>query len=245
MSSLRARFPVFAALYRKELRSFFDTPAAYVVTIVLLLISGYLFATPLFLQNRAVLSSFTDIAPLLFLFFVPAVTMRLYSEEFKAGTMEILATLPVEDEEVLAAKYLAAMTVIAFMLAGSLVYPISLGALGNPDWGVVACSYLGLLLTAAVLAAIGLWASSLTRNQIVAFIISFLLGFALFLMGKMHDFVPGGLSVVTDFLGFDAHLAGISRGVVDSRDLLYYASVSGFFLYLTYLNVHVRRLRSS
>lgn len=230
-------------LYRKELRAFFDTPAAYVVTIVILLISGYLFASPMFLQNRAVLSAFTDTAPLLFLFFIPATTMRLYSEELKSGTIELLSTLPVEDEEILAAKYLAALTVLSFMLAGTAIYPASLGALGDLDWGAAAGSYAGLWLTGALLAAIGLWASALTRNQIVAFIVAFLLGFALFILGKVHEFIPAPINRVTDFLGFDAHLASIARGVLDTRDLLYYLSLSGYFLYLAYLRVHARRLR--
>ena len=119
------------ALYRKELRSYFDTPAAYVVTFVMLLITGYLFSSTLFLHNRAVLDAFTGIAPLLFLFFVPAVTMRLYSEEMKSGTFEILATLPVTDEDVLASKFLGAMTLISFMLAATFIYPVTISVLGS------------------------------------------------------------------------------------------------------------------
>ena len=237
------RLRVLRALYVNECRAYFDTPAAYVVTIVILLISGYLFAAPLFVQNLAVLSAFTDLAPLLMLFFVPAVTMRLYADESKSGTLEVLGTLPAEDVDVLAAKFLAAMTLVSFMLAGTLLYPATLAALGSPDWGGVLGSYAGLWLTAAVLAAVGLWASSLTRNQVVAFIVAFLLSFALFLIGKVHDYIPLALTGLTDFLGLDLHLGRLSRGVIDTRDLLYYASASGYFLYLAYLNTAGRRRR--
>lgn len=243
MSALKERLPVCLALYRKELRAYFDTPAAYVITVVLLLISGYFFATPLFLQNQAALTGFVNISPLLFLFFVPALTMRLYSEELKSGTIELLATLPVKDAEVLLAKYAASLTVLGFMLAGTFCYPLTLGLLGEPDWGGIAGSYCGLALTAAVFAAAGIWASSLTRNQIVAFILSFLINFVLFILGKLHEFVPEVLSPMTDYLGIDVHLNRISRGLFDSRELLYYASLTGYFLYLAYLNVKIRRLR--
>jgi len=238
----RASYLRTKALYLRELRGYFDTPAAYVVAIVNLLLSGYLFASPLFLQNRAVLDSFTSAAPLLFLFFIPAVTMRLYSEELKSGTYELLATLPVLDEEILAAKYLAALTVFTFMLAGTLLYPVTLFALGRPDWGAAAGAYAGLWLTGACLAAIGVWASSLTRNQVVAFIIAFLIGFVLFAAGKVHDFMPPGAAALADFLGFDSHLNRLARGVLDTRDLAYYASVAGYFLYLAALDARTRRL---
>lgn len=237
------RIPFFWAVYRKELWSYFDTLTAYVVTIVVLLISGYLFASPLFLQNQASVSGFVEVAPLLFTFFIPAITMRLYAEEYRAGTIEILSSLPVQDAEILIAKYAGALTLISFMLVGTLVYALTVSVLGRPDMGGLFGSYLGLWLTAALLCSVGIWASSLTRNQIVAFILAFLVSFALFLVGKVHLFVPPSLAAVTDFLGFDSHLDNISRGVIDTRDLLYYLGISAFFLYATYLRVNVRRMR--
>lgn len=242
MTSPTRTVGAFRSLYIKEVRAYFDTPTAYVITTVLLVLSGYFFAQPLFLQNQAVLNGFVGIAPLLFLFFIPAITMRLYAEELKTGTIEIIATLPVRDEEILGAKFLAAMTLISFMLAGTLLYPLTLSRLGNPDWGAILCAYLGLILTAGVFTAIGVWSSSMTRNQIIAFIIAFLISFALVMLGRLHDFIPEALQPVTDFLGFDIHLNRLSRGVLDSRDLAYYGSLTGFFLYLTYLNSHARRL---
>ena len=229
-------------LYKKELRAYFDTPTAYVVTVVMLLLLGYLFASPLFLMNQASLASLLDSAPLLFLFFIPALTMRLYAEEYKSGTIEILATLPVLDVEILASKYLAAMTVVTFMLAGTAPYPIVLWLLGNPDWGAMLCGYAALWLSAALLASIGLWASTLTRNQITAFITAFLIGFILFLAGKFHVLFPPLAATAMDFIGFDSHMATLGRGVLDTRDLLYFATFTGYFLYLAYLRSSLRRV---
>ena len=141
-------------LYIKELRGYFDNLTAYLVTVVLLLIAGYLFSSTLFLQNQADLSAFTDVAPLLLIFFVPAITMRLYAEEYKDGTIEVLNSLPVRDEQVLAAKYLAAVTLSAFMLAGTLIYPLTLWFLAEPDVGGIAGTYAGLWLTTVLLAAV-------------------------------------------------------------------------------------------
>lgn len=239
---MRARAAVFRALLSKELKAYFDTPTAYVVGIVTLLISGYLFSAPLFIAGRAVLDGFTETAPLLFLFFVPAVTMRLYAEEVKSGTAEVLAALPVPDMDVLAAKYLAALAVVGAVLAATLVYPLVLGLFGRPDWGAAAGAYAGLCLTASVLAAMGLWTSTLTRSQVTAFILAFLSGFVLYIVGKLRVFLPPALGGLADWLGFDGHLASLSRGVLDSRDLLYYASLSGYFLYLAWLRLTARRL---
>lgn len=229
-------------LYQKELRSYFDTPTAYVVTVVMLLLLGYLFASPLFLMNQASLSSLLDSAPLLFLFFIPALTMRLYAEEHKSGTLEILATLPVLDAEILAAKYLAAMTVVTFILAGTAPYPVVLWLLGSPDWGAMLCGYAALWLAAALLASIGVWASTLTRNQITAFITAFMISFILFLAGKFYILLPPPAAALADFIGFDSHIATLGRGVLDTRDLVYFASFTGYFLYLAYLRASLRRV---
>ncbi|MFH2204654.1 MAG: ABC transporter permease [Elusimicrobiota bacterium] len=241
MSARGGRASAFAALYGKELRAYFDTPTAYVITTVMVVISGYFFATPLFLQNQAVMSGFIHMAPLLLLFFIPAITMRLYAEELKSGTIEILSTLPVHDEDVLAAKFLAALTLVSFMLAGTLLYPLTLERLGDPDWGAILGSYAALLLMSAVYTAAGAWASSLTRNQVIAFIVAFLINFTLFLLGKIGDFLPDAVIGAASYLGLDVHIDRLSRGVLDTRDIIYFASLTGFFLYLTYLNAQLRR----
>jgi gliding motility-associated transport system permease protein len=230
-----------AALYRRELAAYFHTPTAYVLSVVFLLITGYFFATPLFLTGQASIAGFTDLAPMLLAFLVPAITMRHFSEEFKSGTMEVLMTFPVRDWEIVAAKFLAAETLLCAMLACTLVYPISVSFLGSLDWGGVAGAYAGLALTGAVLIAAGMFASSLTRNQIIAFIVGVLLTFTLFALGKVGDLMPLRLSPLTDYLGLDAHLASLSRGVLDTRDLLYYASGTGLFLFLAQVRLWLLR----
>lgn len=230
----------FAGLLAKELRGYFDGPTAYVVAVVFLLITGYFFGSSLFLANTASLSAFSDTAPLLLVFFVPAVTMRLVSEELKSGTLELLATLPVRDHEIVLSKYAAALGVLAFTLAATAPYAATIVILGRADWGAAAGTYAGLFLTGAVLAAAGLFASTLTRNQIVAFIVGFLLSFALFILGQLGPLVPPALSPLTDFLGLQSHLDNMARGILDSRDILYYGGLSGYFLFLAHLRLTAR-----
>lgn len=236
-----ARSCTFTALYAKEARAYFNTPTAYIIAIAFLLITGYLVAQPLFLQNQASIGALMDLAPLLLTFFVPAVTMRLFSEEQKAGTIELLQTLPVEDHHIVAAKYLASVTLLWAILAMTLGYPIVVGLLGNLDWGAALMGYLSLAFSAAMLAAIGLFASALTRNQVVAFIVGWAFAFVLFVMGKLDAFVPPWLASVVDFIGLDSHIRSMGRGVLDSRDLLYFATVSGVFLFLTLVRLWVSR----
>ncbi|HUT85545.1 MAG TPA: ABC transporter permease subunit [Elusimicrobiales bacterium] len=241
MESLKLWLDKFVILYAKETAHYFYTPSAYVVTVVFLLISGYFFATPIFLQNQANISTFLSIAPLLFIFFIPAITMRLIAEEYKSKTIEILLTNPVTVPQVITAKLASAMTLIAVTLALTLIYPLSISLLGNLDMGAVWCGYLGLALTCLLYGSIGMFASSITKNQITAFIIGFMLCFILFVTGKITSFVPGWLVNITNFLGTDSHLDNLSRGIIDSRDIIYYLTVSGFFMFLTYVKLITSR----
>lgn len=238
---MRSRGAVFGVLYVRELKAYFDTPAPYVVVVAALLISGWLFSAPLFLAGRAVLDSFTAAAPLLFLFFIPALTMRLYSEEEKAGTAETLAALPVRDEDVLAAKALAAQSVVTLFLAASLAYPAVLRLAGRPDLGAAAGAYAGLWLLGAALVGIGTAASTLTRSQTSAFIVAFLVSFVFFMLGKVQALLPPGLAAAAGALGFDAHLDAFSRGVLTPGDALYFLSLAAWFLHLAWLRVASRR----
>ena len=235
------RNPAFGALYAKETRAYFNTPAAYIIAVAFLLITGYLTAQPLFLVGQASIGGLMELAPLLLTFFVPAVTMRLFSEEQKSGTLELLQTLPVEDHHILLAKYLAAVTLLWAVIALTALYPITMGLLGPLDWGAAAAAYLGLALAAAMLAAIGTFASALTRNQVIAFIIGFILAFALYLIGKLDAFIPPAFSGVADFIGLDAHMHNMAKGVVDTRDLLYFATMSASFLFMTLVRLWLTR----
>jgi ABC-2 type transport system permease protein len=222
--------PNIFAIFRRELRSYFNSPVAYVVIVVFLAIIGWFFTSNLFLMNIASLRVMFELVPLVFLFFVPAITMRLLAEEKKSGTLELLTTKPVLDAEIILGKFLAAWALLAAALVPTLLYVVTLAVLGSPDLGPVVTGYLGLLLMGAVYIGIGLFASSLTENQIVAFIVSFLIVLALFLMDKILMYVPEGIASTVEFLGIDYHFSNIARGVIDSRNVIYFLSLLGFSL---------------
>ena len=218
-------------VFKKEMRAYFDSPVAYVVTILFLLICGYFFAAPLFIINQAGVRHLMELFPLLYLFFIPAITMRLFSEELKSGTMEILFTLPLNDYEILIAKYLAATALIFICTLTTLFYTVLLFLVGIPDVGQIFASYAGLLLMCVMFTAIGVFGSALTKNQIVSFIVSFVICFFFFMIGKISTFIPPAIQGILSFIGNDSHFDNFSKGLVDSRDVIYYLSVSAFFLY--------------
>ena len=188
---------------------------------------------------------FFGLMPWIFLFFIPAVTMKLWAEEKKIGTIEILMTLPIRDYEVVVGKFLASFALLAVTVLLTLVVPFSVMSLGNPDVGILIAGYIGLLLMGGAYIAIGFFASTLTENQIIAFIIGIVVCLALLLIGE--DFVlfktPNWLFPIFSYLGLGAHYSSILRGVLDSRDIIYYLSLIGFFLYLSTLAVESRKWR--
>lgn len=228
-------------IYRREIRSYFNSPVAYVVIVVFLAIVGWFFSSNIFLMNIASLRILFDIVPLVFLFFVPAITMRLLAEEKKTGTLELLTTRPVRDVEIVLGKFLAAWSLLAAALLPTLLYVVTLLALGSPDLGPILTAYLGLMLMGGAYIAIGLFASGLTENQIVAFILSFLFVVALFLMDKVLMYVPESFATPMEFLSIDYHFSNIARGVIDTRDLIYFGSLLGFGLYLATVTLERRK----
>jgi ABC-2 type transport system permease protein len=228
-------------IYRRELRSYFNSPVAYVVIIVFLAIIGWFFSNNLFLINVASMRIVFDLVPLVFLFFIPAITMRLLAEEKKSGTLELLTTRPVRDVEIVLGKFLACWTLLAAALAPTLLYFITLLLLGNPDVGPIVTGYVGLFLMGGVYIAIGLFASSLTENQIIAFIIGFLIVLALFLADKVLMYVPSSIASILEFLAIDYHFSSIARGVIDSRNIIYFGSLLGFALMLTTVSLQRRK----
>ncbi len=237
MISFQNIFPIF----RREVRSYFNSPVAYVVIVVFLAIVGWFFTSNLFLMNVASMRVVFELVPLVFLFFVPAITMRLLAEEKKSGTLELLTTKPVTDAEIVIAKFLAAWALLAAALLPTLLYLITLMTLGSVELGPVAAGYIGLLLMGGAYIAIGIFASSLTENQIIAFIASFLIVLALFLMDKVLMYVPEGLASTLEFLAVDYHFSNIARGVIDSRDIIYFASLLGFSLLLATVSLERRK----
>ena len=228
-------------IFRKELRSYFNSAVAYVVIVVFLGIVGWFYTSNLFLINSASLRLMFDIVPWVLLLIVPAITMRLLSEEKKSGTIELLVTKPLSDTEIVLGKFLAAWALVGITLAPTLLYYITVASLGNIDHGPVIGGYVGLLLMAGVFVAISLFASSLTENQVIAFIIGFGMVFAFFMLDKILPYVPEWLTTTIEFLGVDYHLGNISRGVIDSRDVVYFLSLLGFTLYLTMLSLNRRK----
>jgi ABC-2 type transport system permease protein len=228
---------MFRDLYEKELRAYFFTPAAYVVAAAFLLIAGWMFAAPLFLTDESTLNAFFLPAPILLAFFAPAVAMRLFAEEAKTGTLEILLALPATEWELVAAKYAAALTVVLGALALTFPYALVVGVLGRLDWGATALGYVGVALCAALMTAAGTLASTLTRNQVVAFILGFALCFALALAGNFAEILPRGPGAFADFVGIDSHLRALARGTLDLRDLVYFVSAAALLLYGARLRV--------
>lgn len=231
-------------IFKKELKGYFASPIAYIVIAIFLVLTGWFFFSTFFLFNQAELRNFFSLLPVTFAFIVPAVTMRLFSEEFNTGSFELLATLPVTTVDIVLGKFLAASAFVAFMLMPTLAYGAFIGYLGDLDWGPWIGGYLGALLLGAAFSAIGLFASSLTKNQIIAFIIGMSLCLTLTLVDKMLFFIPETALGIFQFLGADFHFQNIARGILDSRDILYFLSVCFVMIYGTTLMVQEKRLRS-
>jgi ABC-2 type transport system permease protein len=210
---------------KREIRTYFNSPVAYIVVTVFTIVFGFVFFNNLFVEKQADLRSFFSLAPLMFCFFAPAVTMRLLAEEKGSGTIELLITMPVRDWEVVVGKWLAAMALLCTTLLLTMVFAVTVAKLGPLDKGPAVAGYVGLLLMGGSYIAVGVMASSFARNQVVALIIAFGICFALFLFGKVLPFVPDALKPVVAFLSTDTHFENVSRGVIDSRDVFYYLSL--------------------
>lgn len=219
----------------KELKDYFISPIAYIVISIFLLVTGWFFFATFFYYNQADLRNFFDLLPITFSFFIPAVTMRLFSEELNVGSYEMLLTLPVTFNDILVGKFLAGVFFVAAALVPTLAYPICVAFMGQLDWGTVAGGYMGALLLGSAYTAVGLFASSLTRNQIIAFMVGMAICFTLTLIDKMLFFFPRPMLGVIGYIGADFHFKNIAKGIIDSRDILYFISVIFIGLYGTHL----------
>jgi ABC-2 type transport system permease protein len=222
-------------ILNKEFKDYFVSPIAYIVISIFLLVTGWFFFSSFFLYNQANLRNFFDLLPWTFAFVIPAITMRLFSEEINIGSYEILLTMPVTFLDVILGKLLASVVMVAAMLLPTFSYAVTVAFLGQLDWGPVIGGYLGAILMGAAYAAIGLFASALTRNQIIAFIIGMAICFCLTLIDKMLFLFPTKLVGLINYLGADYHFQNISKGIVDSRDILYFLTVVFVGLYGAYL----------
>jgi len=229
-------------IFQKELKSFFNSPMAYIFLVIFALVTGYFFTNTFFLYNQSDMRALFSIVPLVYLFFIPAVTMGLIAKENSVGTIETISTLPIQDRDVVLGKFLAGYSLIIIGLLVTVIHYVTLTFVGtNVDHGAVLSGYFGLVLLGGVYSSVGVFSSSLTENSVVAFIIGVFIVLVFFLLDKTLIFVPDALAGFVQYLSIDFHLSNMSRGVIDTRNLVYFGSVIGFFLFLTTRVVESRK----
>ena len=239
-------------LFKKEINGFLDSLIGYIVIFVFLLLLGlFLWVFPLQFNildfGFANLDGLFILAPFIFLFLIPAITMRSFADEKKSGTLELLMTQPLTDTQVILAKYFAGVVLVLFSLFPTMIYFISVYHLGLPpgnlDIGAIWGSYTGLLFLGITFVSIGIFSSSITDNQIISFIIAITLCFFMYMGFEwIYTFIVSGtVGLIIESLGINAHYTSMSRGVIDTRDLIYFISVSLFFLLLTKLSLESRK----
>lgn len=238
-------------LYRKELSTFFSSLMGYLTIVVFLTLTGLMLwvlrtGMNVLDYKYAGLDGLFVLAPFLYLFLIPALTMRMFAEERRGGTLELLLTKPLTEWTLVWAKFLAGFTLVVISLIPTLVYYWAVYRLGDPvgniDTGAVVGSYEGLLFLGAAFVAIGLFASSLTNNQIVAFIVGALLCLVCYMgMDMLYQLMHGRWALLLRQLGLQVHYESISRGVIDTRDVVYFLSVIAFFLMATRMVLQSRK----
>lgn len=240
------------SIFWKEINTFFSSLIGYIVIGVFLIIMGlvlFIFPdTSLLEYNVASLDQLFLMAPLVFMFLIPAVTMRSFAEEQQDGTIELLTTRPLSDLSIVLGKFFACLLLVVFALLPTLLYYVTvyqLGApVGNLDSGAIAGSYFGLIFLAAIFVSIGIFASSLTRNQIVSFVLAtflcFLFHYGFYYFSQLPVFF-GRSDDIVQMIGIDYHYESISRGLVDTRDLVYFISVTALFVAMTVVSIGKRK----
>ena len=233
-------------ILKKDLRSYFDQPTGYILNIIFIVAIAFMFFRTIDTTNEASLRPMFSLLPWILAIYIPAVSMRLFSEEQRDGTLEILFTQPVRGTTVILAKFMAGLIFITIGILGTILIPISLIFAGDLDIGALIAQYIGAILLSSSLVSIGIFASSLTKNQIVAFIISLSVSMILLVLGL--DFInitlPSSLSILLQDLSPLTHFSSITRGLIDLRDVLYFISIDIAFLSITYLNTKGKSLNS-
>jgi ABC-2 type transport system permease protein len=225
----------------KELKDFFISPIAYIVIAVFLLVTGWLFFSTFFVFNQADMRNFFNLLPMTFAFVVPAITMRLFAEELNTGSYEILLTLPVTFRDIIIGKFMAGVIFVGAILVPTISYPLFTAGMGELDWGPVIGGYAGAMMLGAAFTAIGLFASALTRNQIIAFIMGAVICFVLTTIDRMLFFFPAPVLNVVNYLGASSHFQNVAKGIIDSRDILYFLSLVVLGLYAAHLAMQEKK----
>ena len=230
------------AIFKKEFNSFFTSTIAYLTIGMFLLINGlflWVFDDDFNILNAgfADLTSFFYLAPWILIFLIPAITMKTFADEFRSGTIEILKTRPITNVTLVLGKFFAILTLLIIVLIPTFVYAYSIHELGNPvgnlDYGSISGSYLGLFLLASSFASIGIFTSTLSKNQVVAFLLGICMVFLFYYGFDAVSSLFGDYSYTIKLLGMNEHYKSISRGVIDSRDVLYFMSIIIFFLFVS------------
>jgi ABC-2 type transport system permease protein len=236
-------------IYRREMKSYFTSPVAYIFICAFLVFMSvfFFFFTPFLRSDNPDLRLYFFLLPFTYALLIPAVTMRLWSEEKRAGTVEMLMTLPLRSWEVVLGKFLAGYTIMAITILLTLCLPLSVSLVLSLDWGVIFASYIGVFLLAGVYVAVGTWASALTQNQIVAFLVALVILFLLAgiglapVMDSLNKFLPAlGLGKLGWF-GTSYHAENFQKGLLNPVDLVYVASMMAFFLILNNFAVEWRK----
>ena len=220
-------------IMKRELKAYFTAPVAYIVTALFLIVSGILFFSTFFLYDRAELRQYFSLLPVLLSFFIPALTMRIFAEERRVGSIETLMTLPVTEVDVVTGKYLASLLSTLIMIAPTLLYIIPAAVFGSPDYGPIIGGFAGAVFLCATFTAIGLFATSVTKNQIIAFFTGFIICIALTMIDSFLIFLPSSIVSLLSYLSASAHFTSISRGILDTRDVIYFLSLTALFFAMT------------
>ncbi len=231
------------ALVQKEWRVAIDTPLGYVIAVAFLLATGFFFGNNLFLMGQADMRGWFTVLPLLLMFFMPAVAMRMLADEQRAGTFELLATMPLRTTGIVAGKYLAVMLQVGVLLGMTLLYPFTLAMLGNVDGGQIAAGYVAALLLAALYAAICLFASALSRHAVVAYVIGFGILLGLYLLAQVTPLLNPLLQNAVVMFSPLSHYQSMLRGVIALEDVVFFIVLTLLFLALAWLRLESRRWR--
>lgn len=224
----------------KEFKSYLASPMAYVVTGIFLAATGFFFGTSPSTYTQTSINGFLQAGVILILLFAPLLTMRLLAEERKLGTIELLLTAPVRDSQVILGKFLGSVYIMTVMLALTLYYPLLLMVFGDPDIGPIVTGYIGMLLIGYTALAIGIFASSLTSNQIVAAVVAIGILLALYFVGFSSTFLPKALGDIIGYFSLSFYFPDFLRGIIDTRGIVYYLSITALFIFLA-----VRSLENS
>lgn len=218
---------------KRELSAYFASPVAYIVTALFLIATGIFFYSTFFLNRKAELRNFFSLLPFTFAMFIPALTMKLFSEEQKSGSIESLMTLPVTETQVVLGKFIASFVTSCSMLVLTLFYVITLLFFGKPDFGPIIGGYLGAILLCATYCSIGIFSSAITKNQIIAFFVGLAISFLFTIIHFFMIFIPGQFVKILSFFAIITHFNSVARGIIDTRDIVYFLTVTIVFLIMT------------